>query len=442
MRRVLLINPWIDDIAAYDLWAKPLGLLGLGALLRRNHIQVSLIDCLNASHPMMDQKPPKIMARGDHKYYRTPRDKPAALADLPRQFSRYGISREAFEHDLGQQPQPDAILVTSRMTYWYTGVHDTIGIVKKRWPDVPVILGGIYATLCPEHAKAAGADHIISGEGELKVLQLLSRLWNWRPPYVPDMHNLDSLPYPCFDLLDELHYVCLQTTRGCPYRCSYCASHLLSDGLRRRDPTRVIEEIKFWRDRHGVRHFAFYDDALLHEPQKLAVPLFKMAAGLEVKFHCPNALHIRHIDDQLAALMMAAGVQTIRLGFEFADEQRQQSTGGKVNNRQFVQAVASLQRAGYQPQDIGVYILCGIPGQSKAELLQTINFVHAAGASPIITEFSPIPGSAIFDDIECQFDLDDPLCHNNSLLPCRSAELSYDDYEEAKRITKAFRRRI
>ena len=48
---ILLVNPWIHDFAAYDVWAKPLGLLGLGAILRRHGCRVSYVDCLNRFHP-------------------------------------------------------------------------------------------------------------------------------------------------------------------------------------------------------------------------------------------------------------------------------------------------------------------------------------------------------------------------------------------------------
>ena len=53
------------------------------------------------------------------------------------------------------------------------------------------------------------------------------------------------------------------TSIGCPYRCSFCASHLLSGDFRQREPGQVIDEIEYYCHKRHVRHFAFFDDALL-----------------------------------------------------------------------------------------------------------------------------------------------------------------------------------
>ncbi|HRV34977.1 MAG TPA: radical SAM protein, partial [Desulfomonilia bacterium] len=125
-KRVLLVNPWIYDFAAYDLWAKPLGLLYLGSLLKLNGCEVSFVDCLKAPHEQMSGKPPKVHPGGRGKFYRQIVDSPAPLKGFHRRYGRYGISREAFFHDLELIEEPNAVLITSGMTYWYPGVHETI----------------------------------------------------------------------------------------------------------------------------------------------------------------------------------------------------------------------------------------------------------------------------------------------------------------------------
>ena len=70
--------------------------------------------------------------------------------------------------------RPDLILVTSLMTYWYPGVQETIQELKSRLPDVPVVLGGVYASLCFDHAKQhSGADRVVRGPGEEGLLDLV-----------------------------------------------------------------------------------------------------------------------------------------------------------------------------------------------------------------------------------------------------------------------------
>lgn len=442
-RKVLLINPWIYDFAAYDLWAKPLGLLYIGSLLRRNGCEVSYIDCLRSPHPMMKEKDPKVFHEGHGKYYREIIAKPDQLKEIKRNYSRYGISVEAFMHDLLCVQRPDAVLVTSLMTYWYPGVFDAITCIKKVFDGVPVILGGIYATLCTDHAtRYSGADYVIAGEGGPRILSLLERLWGEKASFIPDMSNLDTLEYPCFDLVDDLRYVCIQTSRGCPFDCTYCASRYLSPWLRRRDPAFVIEEISWWRRNKAVRDFAFYDDALLYRSEIFALPIMRgiVEKGLDIRIHCPNGLHIRSITQEVASSMKESGFCSIRLGLETSDPLRQKASGGKVTNEDFLSCMDNLCRAGFSSGDIGVYILCGLPGQCAQEVLDAVSLVKSTGARPMITEYSPIPHTKDYEDAlrMSRYNIaDEPLYHNNSFLSCRWEGLTYEDYRQIKNAARA-----
>lgn len=441
-RRVLLVNPWIHDFAAYDLWAKPLGLLSIGAVLRRNGCEVDFIDCLRSPHPLMDGPGPAVKESGQGKFYRQPIPAPLALKDFPRRYSRYGISKEAFIAELGEIGRPDAILVTSMMTYWYPGVFEAIRYIKEYLPGVPVILGGVYATLCAEHARRfSGADHVITHEGEMRVLKLLGSLWGTSPDYLPDLNELDRLPYPCFDLIKDLRYVCIQTSRGCPYRCTYCASHFLCEKVRRRDPEKVVDEIAFWSREHGVKDFAFYDDALFTGPEPHAEKLLRgiVSRVPSARFHCPNGLHAREITAEIASLMRKAGFATIRIGLETTDPRRQRQTGGKVTNEEFVRAMENLRRAGYSADEIGVYILCGLPNQVALEAAEAVRFVKSHGGRPMLAEYSPIPHTKDWKEavsISAYPLMEEPLFHNNTMLPCSFEGFTYEMYQDIKRSLK------
>ena len=178
---ILLINPWICDFAAYDLWMKPLGLLYLGGLLIKNGYSVRLVDCLNMDHPGMKSQVAYSSSEHDYfgarKLYKEILPVPSVYGNIHRHFGRYGITEKIFREMVVDGPKPKVILVTSMMTYWYPGVFDAIRIVKEIWPDVPVVLGGIYATLCSEHAKSySGADYVINGEGETQILPLCDHI--------------------------------------------------------------------------------------------------------------------------------------------------------------------------------------------------------------------------------------------------------------------------
>ena len=440
--KILLINPWIYDFAAYDFWLKPLGLLYIGGLLRQNNHDVHLIDCLNPYHPEMRKRYGSTLKRrpyGDGKFFRQIIEKPEALKAFPKSYCRYGIAPDIFRQELQAHKDADLVLVTSAMTYWYPGVFDAIKIIREEIPHVPVILGGKYATLCRDHAvKFSGADVVMGGAGELQILKYLEARFGRKPSFVPDEENLDSFPYPAFDLIGIPEQLPIMTSRGCPYRCSYCSSPVLYKKFLRRDPERVADEIEYWQENLKVVNFSFYDDALLADPSKMIIPLLTALRKRRLKgqFHCPNGLHLRNISQELSDLLFATGFKTIRFGFETADPARQTQTGGKVKNDELIRAVDRLKKSGYRSSDIGVYILCGMPGQSAEEVQQSVDFVLQCGAKPILAEYSPIPGTKMWAEaaVCSPFDiLNEPLYHNNSLLPCADKRFPYVAYREIKK---------
>jgi len=437
---LLLINPWVYDFAAYDLWAKPLGLLYLAALLIKNRWTITYIDCLDFNPPALKNlriKEPR--RRADHRghFCREEVAKPSPLQSIPRRFYRFGLPPEAFKKDLPALPVPRAILITSGMTYWYQGVHDVIKIVKEAFPRVPVILGGIYATLCAGHAEAnSGADFICKGEGESQILELLEGLTGVAPCTPLDFNDLNSLPSPAFDLYPHLGYCCCLASRGCPFLCTYCASPLLNPRFIKRDPTQVVEEIGRCVVKYGVEDIAFYDDALLIDGQ-FAIALLQgiREKGIKARFHTPNGLHARGVTEEVAHLMREVGFVTLRLSLETTSQERQRKTGGKVSTVEFQSALHNLRHAGYAPEEIGTYVLAGLPGQEREEVEETIRFVRESGARPYLAEYSPIPGTPLWQEaVQCSpFDLQgEPLFHNNTILPCRWEGLGWDDLQALK----------
>ncbi len=419
---ILLVNPWIYDFAAYDFWAKPLGLLTLAAILRRCGFSVAYIDCLDRFHPEAPaQDPTGRCGRGP--YHKTRLPTPGVFSDVPRRYSRYGILPEWFKDDLAAGRRPDLILVGSMMTYWYPGVQETVSVLRRFYPDVPILLGGVYATLCPEHARSAvGADRILSGPGEESILQIAGEMTGWPVRSGPIAEDLDGLPPPALDLQRTIGYVPVLTTRGCPYRCPYCASFLLEKRRRRRSVESVVEEIRRWHQDFHVADFVFYDDALLLDAEIHAIPLLAALseAGMPVRFHTPNALHIRAVTEPLARLMHRAGFATLRLGLETAGR-GQHRMEQKATESEFQRAVAALRSAGFSGKSIGVYLLAGLPGQSLEAVLSAVEAVKQAGVRPIPAYYSPIPGTDLWPEAQrtSRYDLErDPLYTNNAVLPC------------------------
>lgn len=445
---LILINPWIVDFAAYDLWSKPLGLLSLAGMLRERGYAVHLIDCLDVHHPDMMTSPalPRPVRRsyGTGKFWRKKIPRPRSLEHIPRAYSRYGISKDVFLKELQKVPNPAAVLVTSLMTYWYPGVVEAIRLTRQVHPKAPVVLGGIYARLCEEHAlRKSGADVVFTGtiaKEDTALNDLLDRLelsHEGRPS------NKSPHPYPAFDLLNEPDYVCLSTSFGCPFRCRYCASPFLNPGFTQREPEAILDEILFWHKAHGIRDFAFYDDALLVHAETRMRPVMETLADLKLglRFHTPNALHVREISSDIAELLYLSGFRTIRLGLETSDMDIHHRLDKKVSTGEFEWAVRNLIGAGFEKKDIGAYILMGLPGQSVESVSKSVRFADRAGATPYLAEYSPIPHTSLWEKAltHSEYDLtSEPLFHNNTLLPCWGPE-KQEGVPELKRMVRDIR---
>jgi radical SAM superfamily enzyme YgiQ (UPF0313 family) len=426
---VLLINPWIYDFAAHNLWIEPLGLLSLAAALGETGYSVSMLDCL-APHP--GAPPPRVDGSG--KFFKTIVDKPEPVLDVPRHYGRYGLPVEFFDARLGSIPNPDVVLVASGMSYWYPGVVEAIRRVRAAFGSVPVALGGIYATLCPQHARRfSGADRVIAGPGVEEGVRFVDTVTG--NPSLADRYALaHAWPPPTHRLMPR-SYAGLVTSWGCPYRCTYCASHRLQPAFIRREPAAVVEEIALCV-RRGIRSFSFYDDALLIQADTHLMPILEgvLKLGRRVAFHTPNGIHAGEIDADMAVLMRNAGFATIRLSLESIDAERQRITGGKVTTAGFERAVANLRAAGFKSRELGAYVLAGLPGQPLADVEATIRFVHRQGVQAKLALFSPIPGTP--DGDSALPPGADPLLHNNTVYPYLRGGSYADDLQHLKLLAK------
>lgn len=432
---VLLVNPWIHDFAAFDLWARPMGLLILADRLRSQGWDPILVDCLDAHQP--DTDVPKEKPNGTARFPRSPIQKPEALRSVPRQFSRYGVNPESVRKELGSLPVPGAILVTSFMTYWYTGVQETVRLLRELYPQVPLILGGIYASLLPHHARdQCKPDEIIVGPGEAQTARVLFKATGVAPR---DSERRPGLEFsPALDLLHHVRFLPLLTSRGCPYRCAYCASKRLVPSFVRRPVDEVLREIGSARISYGITDIALYDDAFLLNPADHAMPLLEAAASEfpGLRWHTPNGLHASAIDVTVAGAMKRAGFETIRIGLESSSDDFHKGTGRKTDFDSFVTAVRNLQNAGFSADRIGAYLLVGLPGQSRGQVEDDIERVLQLGAYPKLAEYSPIPGTDLWPEAlqRSRYPIDqDPLYHNCTLLSAAEPDVDWDFLQESRR---------
>ncbi len=428
--RIVLINPWIHDFAAFNLWARPLGLLKTAEYLSAFDTELFFIDCADSFQPGQ---------YGAGKYQSEIIQKPDALKGVPRYYKRYGISVEEFVKRLKSMMPFDIVLMTSIMSYWYPGVQETVRHVRQTAGKIPIILGGIYPTLYADHAlQHSGADSIYTGPLNDRLLSLIEDFG------ITLSSARKQVPYYRAGFHTQHPFAPMLTSTGCPYHCTYCASGLLAPRYERRPLDDIAGEIQELSAR-GVRDIAFYDDALLYDADRHIKPLLEsmICKGVDVRLHAPNGLHARFIDDELSRMMKRGGFTTIRLSLETIERHRQQATGGKVTTDDFDRSVRSLQKAGFDKKHMGAYLLYGLPEQELSEVESGIAFLKRLNVRVYLAEFSPIRGTGCWDNLVMNHiiprDLD-PVLTNNTVFSHLYSGYDHAELNRIKNEVKEFNR--
>jgi hypothetical protein len=403
--KILLVNPPVYDFAAYDFWLKPYGLLTVGGFLQ-DKADLSCFDYLDRLHPAMPvDKKLRCDQFGRGEFYSELLPKPAIFSKIPRRYHRFGLPRRNFQEWLVNESPFAYALIQTTMTYWYPGVKEVIDDIRHICPHAKIVLGGVYATICPQHAQSLGADLVVKGSD-------LEPLWQ----FLNITPTTDHLP--SWQAYPKLKTGVLKLTDGCPFKCSYCSVPQTYKTFAPRPLQRIIAEFEFLNSR-SVRNIAFYDDALLFDAEHILVPFLRymMETKSQMNFHTPNALHARFITPDLARLMVQAGFKTFYLGFESSQSDWQKQTGGKVCTDDFTAAVKNLLDAGADSQNITAYIIAGHPHSVVSDVESSMKFANALGIRIMLAEFSPIPNTPDGRLCENIVDMNEPLWHSKTAFP-------------------------
>ena len=279
-----------------------------------------------------------------------------------------------------------------------------------RAKGIPVVMGGITASSLPEEA-AEHCASVVIGEGEPLWPQVLADFDRGRlkPLYfqsLPGQFDLRQAPMPRFDLLDPAKYnrITVQTSRGCPHRCEFCASSILLTSRYKVKPVeKVIAEIreikKIWprpfiefADDNSFVHYEHYK-RLLRELSKEHLRWFTEADINVAK------------DDELLALMRDSGCQQILIGLE--SPRRASLDGVETNSNwklrqqdRYQEAIAKVQSYGITVN--GCFIL-GLDGDTPEIFDDVLHFVRDSGLYVVqITFLTAFPGTPLYRRLKAE----------------------------------------
>ena len=290
---------------------------------------------------------------------------------------------------------------------------DSLGVVAetvKSWNrNCFLVVGGPYATDDPQEVLRGGnVDCVVIGEGEVTATELVRRLLEQssfhdvpgiaysanngivRTPPRCSIPDLDSLPYPDYDLIDleaftnqyltfsaKIYqpHANILTTRGCAYRCMYC-HHILGKKFRARSAENVLAEIRFIHERYGVTDFQIIDDIFNFDIDRAkTVCNLLINSGMKLTLSFPNGVRGDIMDEELIDKMAEAGTKYVSYAVETASARLQKLIRKNLDLDRVSRAIEYTAKAGIITRG---FFMLGFPTETEAEALQSIEFAKAS----------------------------------------------------------------
>ncbi|MDR3572770.1 MAG: radical SAM protein [Anaerolineaceae bacterium] len=306
-------------------------------------------------------------------------------------------------------------------------------ISMARQRNCQVIVAGSDASDHSEQYLAQGAHYVVRGEGEITLRELLDRLTgktNQPPEMIPglsfirkdgdqvftphrmDIKDLDSLPFPAWDLVDVSKYkeiwykrhgyysISVSTTRGCPFHCNWCAKPIWGQRYNMRSPENVVSELKWLKENIHPDHIWYTDDIMGLKPGWL-----EHFADLVEQNNVNIPFKSLHRVDLLlkpgtADALRRAGAQIVWVGAESGSQKILDAMDKGTQIQQIYQAAQLLQSTGIK---IGFFLQFGYPGEERSDVEKTIQMVRDCQPDDIgISVSYPLPGTKFYEAIRLQ----------------------------------------
>ena len=303
---------------------------------------------------------------------------------------------------------------------------DLAELIKHKQPHTQIVVGGA-------HASSIGAallehfpeiDYLCMGEGEGTMLDLAEgrapagianlvyrdgggqSVTNPRRSRILD---LDTLPFPAYEKLADFPQgyhlplfayrqrwgATMITSRGCPYSCSFCDRTVFEHIYKFNSAAYVHAQMKFLRDRFGVRHVNFYDDLFTAQKQRVdqfCESLLREPLGME--FNC--AIRTGQTSDEMLRQLKRAGALMVSLGIESAAPDMIKRHKAGVTLDTVRQTVEKIHAAGLRAKGLFIF---GLPGETPETVKITSDFILTLDLDDMnMTKFSPMYGAPIWDE--------------------------------------------
>lgn len=383
----------------------PLGLMYLSSFLRSKGHDVQIID--------------SVVERSDNYY------------NIEDEISCRGMNID----DIICRIQDDVKLIgiTNLFSFAFPIVRKLSKEIKKVFPAVPIVVGGAHPSATPiETIQNTCIDYVIISEGEKTLNELVENIDHEEyirrldgicferkngelvfNPKTKFIENLDSLPFPSRDLVPLEQYYRVHeahgpskdrwspviSSRGCPFKCTFCTSNLWNRHYRYRTPENVVDELEECVKRFGITEFHFEDENLtLNKKRTIDICNEIQKRHLDIRWQTPNGIRASVTDREMLSNMKASGCFHITVAPESGSKRVLNEIIHKNQDLEQIKDVVGFSSA------IGLktaaYFVIGLPGETTEEVNMSIRFACELARSGLdevaFSNFIPLPGSELY----------------------------------------------
>ncbi len=365
--------------------------------------------------------------------------------------------------------RPDAVCVTA--TTLTIPIAGMLTREIKQASGAVTVLGGAHISVLPEDTmkEFPDVDVGVVGEGEDTIVELCEKLRDGKGisrvrgivrrqgrritinPKRPLIEDLDRIPFPARHLLPDLKryrqtpasykkvpHVTMITSRGCPYRCTFCSSNsVFGKSCRFHSAQYVLKEMGHLIENYGAREFIIYDDTFTQNHARLKeICEGIISRGWNIVWSCMGRANT--VNEDMLRLMRRAGCWSISYGIESGDQSILNRIKKGITLDQVRDAVKWSKKLGY---DVRGFFMIGHPGETKETIEKTIRFASSLGLD--VAQFAittPMPGTELWDTARDYGSFTyDSWMDFNTMKPLFVSEGLTEDYLITK-TAEAFRR--
>lgn len=320
---------------------------------------------------------------------------PLGILYLSAFLKERGLSCQCLDMGYGHTPdmaEADIIGLSVTTPQWKEA-FELLGYFKAQGKKV--IVGGPHATHNRMRCYEAGFDFVVSGYGE-------ASLYNYLTGDTISQPNLEDLPFPDRDALPVANYeykvndepcTVIMTSRGCPYRCSFCAK--ISDEFFLNSAERVISEVLAIDRLYGFKAFMIFDDIFIANKKRLE-KISTALRGENYIFRCFGRSGL--LSEDVCRLLAEMNVVEVGIGIESGSNEvlKRNLKATSVNTN--TKAIHNLKKYGIRSK---AFLIIGLPGETEETVKETERWIETAQPDDIdCSVLQPLPGSLLYENPE------------------------------------------